>query len=163
MRSNTSCSGWIVARTKPQRETYAEDNIKRQGYEPLLLRCVDEDTGRTGVLFPGYIFVFAPERWQWLRSTYGVLDVVLGTGGLPARMPDAELHELQARANSQGLVPVRPSGKFVEGQRVRFTDGPFWGRVGLYQETAANRVFILLELLGRTVRVGVPGRVVEVA
>lgn len=158
----SSYSGWIVARTKSLQESKAEINIKRQGYSAVLLRCEDEDTGRISPLFPGYIFVFAPDRWQWLCSTYGILDVVLGSGGAPAQLPLGQMEELQRRTNVRGYVPVSRH-KFAVGQRVRITEGSFWDRVGLYQATAQDRIFILLELLGRTVKVTVPERFVEVA
>lgn len=156
-------SGWIVARTKPQQEAYAQRNVLRQGHQTELFKCVDTDTGRVSILFPGYLFVLPRDQtWSWLRSTYGVLDVILGTAGVPVMMPDRELERIRADRNEVGLVPVEGRKRPRPGQRVEITGGLFWGRQAWYQSAVSDRVSLLLELLGRKVRITVPEHFVEV-
>lgn len=155
--------GWVVARTKPQRENYAKENVIRQGFEPYLPIAVEATTQREGPLFPGYLFVYATASWVWLRSTFGVLDVVLGSRGLPARVGDGVIQALRARENSQGLVQLM-SFRFRPQQKVNFVAGRFAGFSGLYQDTPApKRVRVLMDILGAMTPVEVSDRSIEAA
>jgi transcriptional antiterminator RfaH len=142
--------GWIVARTKPRQETYAQENVIRQGYSTYLPRCIDTRTERVSVLFPGYLFVCAYDSWSWLRNTYGILDVVAGTAGGPARVPDKEFHRLKQREDADGFVHL-PLERFRPNQRVRLNwpGSAYNGMLGLYAGiSGAERVRVLLNMLG---------------
>ena len=67
---------WFLARTKPNREGYAADNVKRQGYRTLLPKYIDERTKRTHILFPSYLFVQTTGQWMFIESTDGCIGVV---------------------------------------------------------------------------------------
>jgi transcription antitermination factor NusG len=60
------------------------------------------------------------------------------------------------KANSQGVITARSNLKV--GQEVRINGGPFDGLAGIIQEppNARGRIKILMELLGRRMRVEVP-------
>lgn len=155
--------GWVVARTKPQRENYAAIQVERQGFEAYLPRMLDTHTKRVSPLFPGYLFVNTPGSWLWLRSTYGVLDVVFGTGGLPARLPVAAIDRIKRDADSDGLIQLTTQ-KFKCGQRVRLRDGAFVGWNALYADSPAPaRERVLLQVLGAWTHVTVPQDWVEAA
>lgn len=137
-----------MARTKPLQENYAKFNVERQGHEAYLPRCIDPKAKRLSPLFPGYLFVYIRDRWVWLRSTYGVLDVILGNGPEPARLPDKIIAQIKARENVKGIVEL-PTDRFAMGTPVRITRGVFESRVGFYAgQSGRERVNVLLDMLG---------------
>jgi len=59
---------------------------------------------------------------------------------------------------------VRVISRFRPGERVRILDGAFADLVGLYEDmTDVQRVTLLLDLLGRQVRVSVAPELLEAA
>jgi transcriptional antiterminator RfaH len=102
-------------------------------------------------------------QWSWLKSTYGILDLVYGSVGAPAKLSDKVVEEIKQREGDNGLVAL-PLERFRRGQRVRLLGGPFFGMLGLYEGLSArSRVTVLLSLLGALTPVTVPERLVEVA
>ena len=101
-----------------------------------------------------------------------VVDLALGgpqSYGLP--VPDHKLFETHPIINSQmlyyvghGKINVKPDVAELCGSRVRFVDGIFADAKGVLERIADDRrVAILLELLGREVRVFVSPASVGVA
>jgi transcription antitermination factor NusG len=127
----TGGGGWIVARTKPRQEAYAAENVARQGYDNYLPYCIDQQTRKVAVLFPGYLFVRAVIQWTWLKSTYGIIDIVYGSGGTPANLSNAAVEEIRQRQGNDGMVSL--AERFRRGQTVRLMGGPFFGFTGLYE------------------------------
>jgi transcriptional antiterminator RfaH len=138
---------WYLVHTKPSREALAQENLERQLFEvyyPRLRQSVrwrHHLKERVTALFPRYLFLHLDEGRQSLspvHSTVGVANVVrfdLTSG----------LHYL-----------ARPPF-FDQGAKVRVTAGPFDGLEGIFQRDAgAERVVILLKLLGQDARVRVP-------
>lgn len=157
------CTGWVVARTKPLQEAYAQENVQRQNYEAYLPLCIDSRTKRVSPLFPGYLFVNAPQQWLWLRSTYGILDVLLGTEFSPARLSARLIASIRARESKSGVVEL-PTERFAHGASVRITKGVFEGRLGLYAgQSNRERAKVLLELLGGKRSIVVQERHLELA
>jgi transcriptional antiterminator RfaH len=112
-------------------------------------------------LFPGYAFARpAGESWVFLKSTFGIQDVLMSTGEMPARVPAAEIAGLMMR-EEDGIVRLPPLG-FRQGEALHIEDGPFLGLTGIYDGMASrDRVFVLLSVLGRQVRVGLGARSVS--
>lgn len=113
---------WLLLYTKARCETWAEINLRKQGYETLLPR-VRRDRG-FAPLFSRYLFVgHAPgQPTAPLRSTRGVLQVV-HCGDAPARVHPEVISDVRARMDAQGVVtldpvPVRDS-LFARAQRER--------------------------------------------
>jgi transcriptional antiterminator RfaH len=105
----------------------------------------------TPALFPGYCFVLIQMQWHAARWAPGVTRIVLD-GATPAKVPDAVIAEIRSR--ERGGLPA----KLRRGDAVRVLRGPFEGRLALYQEqTARERVAVLLALLGGRQRVTLPG------
>lgn len=140
---------WVVVRVRPQLAKMAVKNLARQGCEVYSPRCRESIRGRPreGALFPGYLFVRHPEgRWSFLSGTYGVTAAVMGTGGYPATIPDAEIARLRAREGPDGAVAL--SRSLETGDRVRV-----WvGTEGLDAVVAGmpgrERVMVLMQVLG---------------
>ena len=146
-------------------------NLMRQGYQVYLprfvksFRCGGQLRDRVLPLFPRYLFVRLIEGRQPLgpmRSTVGVAGVVRFGAGY-AVVPDHVIQALWARADeSTGLHRLSVAPKLTNGASVRVTAGPFEGVEGVFQrEAGADRVVVLLRLLGQEVPVCVPAECVR--
>ncbi len=156
---------WYVVHTQPQNETRADINLRRQGfstYLPLYQRTrrharKTETVARP--LFPRYLFVgldLARDRWRAIQSTFGVSNLVFA-GDTPLAMPQGIVEEIRARESGDGFVTLGLPAGIGPGSRVRLIDGIFADSKGVLERIADDhRVAILLELLGREVRVFVP-------
>jgi transcriptional antiterminator RfaH len=156
---------WYVARTKARSEIRADAGLRRQGFEVYLPQYGRRrrHARRTDVvrapLFPGYLFLhmdLSNSRWSSVNGTVGVQSL-LCHGRMPAAVPEGVVEELRARETRDGLVPLRSLMVLEQGERLRIVDGPLNDRVGVYEKmTGGERVVLLLQLLGREVRVVVP-------
>lgn len=163
---------WYVVHTQPQNETRAEINLRRQGfatYLPLYQRTrrharKTETVARP--LFPRYLFVgldLARDRWRAIQSTFGVSNLVI-SGDTPLAMPDGVVEQIRARESGEGFVTLGLPAGIGPGSRVRLIEGIFADSKGILERIADDRrVAILLELLGREVRVFVPAASVGAA
>ena len=106
-------------------------------------------------LFPRYMFVaidMSTQRWRSIQSTFGVSRLVT-KGDEPAPVPDSVISALQAREDGKVSSRWMPTA-FSPGDKVRVLAGAFMDNAGLFNEMADHdRVSILLEMLGRKVRV----------
>lgn len=160
-----SAERWYVVHTQPQFETRAELNLRRQGfvvYLPRFLRSRRHARKTEMVarpLFPRYLFVsldLARDRWRSIQGTFGVSNLVLA-GDRPAPVPDEVVELIRSREGENGMVTLGLPAGVGPGSRVRLIDGIFEDAKGVLERVADDRrVAILLELLGREVRVFVP-------
>jgi transcriptional antiterminator RfaH len=158
---------WYLIHSKPSSERLALANLERQGYEVYWPRAAQSvRTGgrwreRVVALFPRYLFLRLNQGRQSLgpvRSTIGVANVVR-FGSDYTIVPDEVIRNLRARADAvTGLHRLgRPSG-LVPGMRVRMSKGPFDGLEGVFErEVGADRIVVLLTLLGQSVSAYVRG------
>jgi len=152
---------WYLVHTKPRQEKSALLNLEQQGYEcylPLLAQEKLRDALLTVVheaLFPRYLFIRLShaqtgKSWGPIRSTKGVSRLVC-FGSDAARIDDALIELLRAREHIARLQPRR---LFTPGERVRLSHGPFAGLDAIYEmHDGASRVMVLIEMLGKPVRV----------
>jgi transcriptional antiterminator RfaH len=107
-------------------------------------------------LFPRYLFVAVDlnaQRWRSIYSTIGVARLVCN-GDDPAAVPDAVVGALKNREDARGFIKLETRPGFRPGERVRVLDGAFSSCLGLFEGMAdRDRIAILLDLLGRKVRV----------
>ena len=106
--------------------------------------------------FPRYMFVaidMATQRWRSIQSTFGVSRLVTN-GDDPRLVPEGVVHALKAREDGKGFVRFDSKPSFATGDKVRVLAGAFMDSAGLFNGMADHdRVSILLDLLGRKVRV----------
>lgn len=160
-------SRWYVVHTRPQGEETALRNLERQGFTAYLPRCrrqVSHARCSQSMLrpfFPGYLFVeldLEAERWQAVHSTFGVAHLI-SDGNLPVAVPDGVVEDIRTREDEGGAVAPQPAPPpfAAVGDPVQVLDGPLrdsWGRfAGL---GADQRVHVLLQMMGRSVRVALP-------
>jgi transcriptional antiterminator RfaH len=163
---------WYVVQTHPHAETRAAAHLERQGYSVYLPRYRKRRRHARRIeivsapLFPSYLFVtfdMLTQRWHSIRSTIGVSRLVC-RGEEPAVLPAAVIDELQSRHNDAGFVQLDLRPRFAPGDKVRVVDGAFAACLGLYEGMAdRERVAILLDLLGRKVRVVLDGAAIAAA
>ena len=170
--SGTAEARWYVVQTQVNGEAKASNNLLRQGYEVYLPRYLKRRRHARKVdftakpLFPRYIFVaidMATQRWRSIQSTFGVSRLV-SNGDDPAPMAEGVLRSLKAREDSNGFIRMDRRPQFTQGDRVRVLSGPFSDNLGLFEGLGdRDRVAILLDLLGRKVRVSIDADMVAAA
>src|ERR1700747_76286 len=153
---------WYVVQTQANGEAKAGQNLLRQGYEIYLPRYLKHRRHARKVdfvakpLFPRYMFVAidpATQRWRAIQSTHGVSHLVCN-GEEPAAVPDGVLGALRAREDERGFVRMEAKPAFAPGDKVRVLAGAFMDNAGLFDGVGDHdRVAILLDMLGRKVRV----------
>jgi transcriptional antiterminator RfaH len=157
---------WYLIRSKVFREAIAQENLHRQGYDVYLpcahalVRRHGSWIERPGPLFPRYLFLRLHVGHQSLaqvESTKGVAGVVR-FGSRYAVVPDGVVSCLRERTDpATGMVRITARQGFLAGEPVRVTSGPFDGLEGVFERMeGAERVVILLSLLGRESEVEVP-------
>lgn len=160
--NETMTARWYVAQTQVNGEAKAAQNLVRQGYDIYLPRYLKRRRHARKVdfvakpLFPRYIFVAidtASQRWRSIQSTLGVSRLVTN-GDEPAMVPEGIVHSLKAREDSKGFIGLDSKPAFSPGDKVRVLAGTFMDSAGLFNGLADHdRVSILLDMLGRKVRV----------
>ncbi len=156
---------WYVVHTQPRGESLAITNLNNQGFETYLPRHLKRrrHVRRTewvpAPLFPNYLFVrfdIDRTRWRSIHSTFGVRYLVCN-GELPAPVPHGIVEDIRSCEDDAGVVVVSKQAPFDKGELVQIMTGALCDQVGLFDCATDNeRVFILLDLLGRKVRVRVP-------
>ena len=155
---------WYVAHTKTHGEEQARLNLEKQGFQTYLPRYRRErrHSRRREVvkapLFPGYVFVrLDPEAgpWRSINGTFGVKYLICH-GERPAAVPEGVVEEIAGRENAEGLIDLEPR-RFRKGEAMRVVSGALADCLGFFERMAdRDRVVLLLELLGRKVRVEAP-------
>ena len=158
-------NAWYVVHTQPRGEETARRHLTRQGFNAFLPQYLKRrrHARRTdwirAPLFPRYLFVamdIAMTRWRAISSTVGVSHLVCH-GERPAQVPEGIVEEIQGCLGADGLVAVEPEIPFRKGDVVRVTAGALVDQTGLFECTSdADRVILLLDLLGRQVKVKLP-------
>jgi transcriptional antiterminator RfaH len=152
---------WYVVHTHTHAEAKAAVHLERQGFAVYLPRYRKRRRHArrvetvTAPLFPRYLFVgvdMAAQRWRSIHSTFGVARLVCN-GDDPAAVADFVVDALRRREDEEGFVHLARR-RFAPGTRVQITDGAFASCLGLFEGMRDDeRVTVLLDLLGRKVRV----------
>ncbi len=153
---------WFVAHTQPHAEAKATAHLNRQGFEIYFPRYLKRRRHARRVetvarrCFPRYLFVavdMAAQRWRSIYSTVGIARLVCN-GDEPTAVPDGVVEALKSREDADGFIKLDYRPQFRAGDKIRVLDGAFSSCLGLFEGMAEReRITILLDLLGRKVRV----------
>lgn len=156
---------WYVVSSQSRGEEKAVHHLRRQGYEVYLPRFLKRRSHARKIdwapapMFPRYLFVCLDlecDQWLSIRSTIGVSQIICH-GESPTPVPIGVIEEIMARENENGLVQFSSGAKFKKGDKVQVIGGAFGEHVGIFDcDDDSRRVFILLNLLGREVKVRLP-------
>lgn len=156
---------WYVVQTHALAENKALFHLNRQGFNVYLPRYLKRRRHARKTdwipapLFPRYLFLrmdAEQSRWTKIRSTIGVSHLICH-GNIPAPIPEEIIEDIKRRESDTGIIDIRREAQFRKGDVIQITTGPLSERVGLFEcETDEDRVVILLNLLGREVKVKVP-------
>jgi len=153
---------WCVVQTRVNQEEKAALNLRRQGFEIYLPRYLKTRRHARKVdtvarpLFPRYLFVLLnPKKGAWasINSTFGVSSLVY-SGARPATLEAGIIDAIRSEEADDGYVDLKPLKSIKTGSRVEVIEGAFSHCMGLFEGfTDLDRVAILLDMLGRKVRV----------
>jgi transcriptional antiterminator RfaH len=155
-------SRWYVVHTHPHAEAKATAHLSRQDFD-IYFPCYVKRRRHarrietvTAPLFPRYLFVaidLNAQRWRSICSTVGVSRLV-GNGEDPSPVPVGIVEALKNREDANGIIKLDCRPRFHVGDKIRVLDGAFSSCLGLFEGMAEReRIAILLDLLGRKVRV----------
>jgi transcriptional antiterminator RfaH len=163
---------WYVVHTHTLGETKALFHLKRQGFDAYLplYKKTRRHARKVDVvarpLFPRYLFVslnIATDRWWSVQSTVGVSHLVCH-GEHPTAVPGGMIDALRRREDADGYCAISELDAFKKGQVVEISDGPFSDFMGIFDAVSdTDRVYILLNLMGREVRVRVSVQAVKIS
>lgn len=163
---------WYVVYTQPNGEGRALMNLRRQGFSAYLpmFRRRRVHARRADIverpLFARYLFVAldpALDRWRAILGTFGVCDLVR-RGETPSPVPAGIVEALQTGDSARAFDEVDPAAGLRLGDNVRILAGPFADLIARFQALAdVDRIVVLLDLLGREVRVKIPTRAIATA
>ncbi|MBM3555541.1 MAG: transcriptional activator RfaH [Alphaproteobacteria bacterium] len=159
---------WHAVYTQPQLELWARTNLWERGlavYLPQYKRRVRHARQVREVakpLFSRYLFVQADLEdvgRRAIASAKGVVGLVAFGDHVPA-VPDAVIAAIKEREGIDGMIRLGTPG-LKPGERVRVMQGALADHVGLFDGASdAQRVVVLLNILGRQTRVRVSADVV---
>ncbi len=156
-------AAWYVAHTKPRQERTAAEQLRRQDFEVYLpLFKVFREPGRRlctsdpapiahEPMFPRYLFLRPTRTTQSLsvvRSTVGVSRLVM-FGHRPATLADDAVQAIRQAEGLRETAGLADIGPYQPGMAVRLRDPVLGGVQALVQSVSADRVTLLLEILGR--------------
>jgi transcriptional antiterminator RfaH len=163
---------WYVAFTQPNSELKSAWHLGNQGfpvYVPRLLRRRSHARHIDHVavpLFPRYVFLGIDpdrQRWRCVNGTIGVCRLIC-QGDHPLPIDRQVIAAIARREGDDGFVRLSRIQSFRPGQTVRVTNGAFADQLGFYEGMSdQDRVRILLDLLGRKVRVTIEADLVAAA
>ncbi len=161
---------WAVVHTRAKEEHRAATHLRQQGFSVYFPRFkkVTRHARRVSEvlapLFPRYLFIrldIEIDSWHSIHHTRGVSSLVM-YGEKPAIVEDSIIEALQSNESDKGAVSLSSLIAFDEKQTLKVIDGSFKGYSGNFEKMLdKDRVSLLLNLLGRTVKVALPSYAVS--
>ena len=162
---------WYVVNTKAKDEHRAALNLRRQGFD-VYLPCYSKRRSHArrtdyvrAPLFPKYVFVnlnLDNSRWASINSTRGVHHLIT-FGNLPTPVPPGIVEEIRNREDEGGMVSLNRQFNIKKGEKVTVVSGAFCNQTGIFEcQDDEDRIVVLLELLGREVKVSLPPAAISV-
>ena len=162
---------WFVVNTLPNQEKRAEINLLRQGFKAWLPSIAKSrrHARRTDTIqapiFPSYLFVeldMEKEAWGKINNSFGVKKI-LSNGEKPQKLSSEFVETLRQTICSDDSF-YREIDSPKRGDKVRITDGPFGEYIAkVIDLMPGDRVKVLLDVLGGSVKTSVPLKSVSTA
>ena len=156
------CGGirWHCFHAAPNLEIHADIALRRLGFEvylPLQCKRISRDEQRIVPIFPRYLFArFDARAVSWGRDALQrVSDRELGrfilspSTRLPAAIPDGVVNALLAQCEANRVIYPPAPREMRRKDAGRVTEGPCRDFVGICSRTSRDRVWLLLNMLGR--------------
>jgi transcription antitermination factor NusG len=146
---------WAVAHTHPREEDRVVWHAGKLGYEAWCpkIKYVRRKRLHQEPLFPRYVLIRVSQQWYDLLSLFGLSRLIMDASKKPATLSNGFIDGLKNGCDREGFYVLR---KFVVGQTVRVEKGVLTGTVGVYDgQLAKDRIAVLIEMLGTTVRASV--------
>jgi transcription elongation factor/antiterminator RfaH len=167
--ANAGAKAWYVLHSKPHKENQADLSLRSLGvetfYPAIKIKPVNPRASKIRPYFPGCLFVHVDleeiglNTLQWMPGAVGLVQF----DGQPAAVPEHIINQLKRR-----IEAIKTAGGLVldglkRGDPVRITDGPLAGYEALFdlRLSGSQRVRVLLEMLGRLVKVEVQADTLE--
>jgi transcriptional antiterminator RfaH len=120
------------------------------------------ETTQVGITFSSRLISGCSDG-DLFTSTIGISRIVCH-GDQPAPVRDGVVEELKRRQDERGLIRLERRARFDPGDPIRVVAGVFSEFLGLYEGMdERDRVAVLLNLLGRKVRVHLSSELVDAA
>ena len=159
---------WYILQFKPNSHHQAVKNLTRQGFETFLplhdttSRKLSRFVNTSKPLFPGYMFVRfdrTEPKWHKINNTYGVSRLVTFNSILKS-VPTIFVDNLMKRCDLSGkLLPLH---NLKKGDQVKIIKGPFANFIATVEKYETDqRIWILMDLMGRTIKVQTPSGALE--
>lgn len=152
---------WYVVHTKQNGERTAEANLVRQGFRSYCpqISAIPAKVQRVP-LFPRYMFVeldLDADPWRSVNGTIGVVGLVQ-FGPKPSPVPPGVVEDIMRREGEDGLIVLpHPYPRLQAGDEIVLSNGPLDRQLGIiHRLTGPRRAEILLQLMGREVKVTAP-------
>jgi transcriptional antiterminator RfaH len=153
---------WYTLHTKPKAEYYVTAVLQQRGIETYLpeIESAKVSQGKKKrPFFPCYIFIkvdFEVVGRSWVQWTPGLRRIV-AFDDQPVPLPDQVIELIRCRLGEIQAAGGWPAHPFKPGDTVRITEGPFRDMLAIFDgpTTPAQRVQVLLEILGRISRMQV--------
>ncbi len=113
---------WIVAKTKPNQEFRAKENLKNQGFTSYLpkmnkrkyLRSVWMEFSE--IMFPGYIFIKSNVDIHKINYTYGISKLLTDKStGIPYVIEDSLIAAISKNQNTCKIPKIGDKVEYVKG------------------------------------------------
>lgn len=155
---------WHVIWTKPGQEHIADRELRAAGF-PTFFPLYGARRAAYVPMFRRYGFAQPNRDDQWVGMLYarGVAAVLRTPYGVPQVVPQRNMDELFAQCSPNGVIFEPEPRRAQKGDPVRVLEGPLAGFTGICARTSAERVWLLLTLLGRSQEVSFTHHAVEAA
>jgi len=161
---------WFCLITKPGEHTRALVNLRQQGFTAWLPEhevVLANRQRRIEPLFGRYGFVqFDPsaDAWGPILHTRGVAGLLKRPTGAPAQVPQTAIDVLLSQTAPNGVIyQTADLDAIREGSNCRLVAGPMAGLMGICKRRTQERVWLLMEIMGRQTEVEVKRPAVELA
>ncbi len=158
---------WLVFYTKSRHEKKVRDVLVRRGFEVFLpmqkvLRQWSDRKKRVEVpLFNSYIFVKIPyHRSDEVLQVPGVAWAIRHNDK-PAELHPKEYETIVRFIETGLLIEDLPAENIQVGEQVEVMDGPLKGLVGQVEGKGSDKFIVILQALGRAMRVEVKPLIVR--